>query len=87
MSEWRDESMRVAEWMHNGINFLMHERNLLYGAIIYLMILGKVSEIELPPPEVLSSYGRDYYILFDAESKEGTVFIKLKERPEELSDE
>lgn len=79
MSEWKDESMSMAEYMHKALDRLMWERNLLYGTIIYLMISHNESEFSLPPEETIKSYGRDFYVIFNREG--GEVTISLKERP------
>lgn len=79
MAKWKDNVMSGVEYVGTLLDFMMKERSQLYGTIIYLMILNKLTKAELPPFEVMKRYGTDYYIMYEG-NESGGVDIKLMEQ-------
>lgn len=71
----------MVEQMHSSLDFIMKERQYLYGIIVYMMIANNTPVIELPNVDTMSQYGKDYYIFFD--HKDNIATVELKERADE----
>jgi hypothetical protein len=76
---WEDDFMKGAAWCKNFLDILLSERGQMYGTLIHLFLKNGITEIELPTRDVLNSYGRDYYMLFN-KKEDGGFYLTLKEQ-------
>lgn len=82
MKPWKDDVMRGVEYVHNLMDYMLGERNQLYGIAIYLMIRLGLEEAELPSIETFKTYEATYYMKVE-KSDDGLYRIRLVPREEE----
>lgn len=77
---WVDDVMLGVANSHRLLDFMIRERNQLYGTIIYLMELLEKNRVIMPTIESLKEYHSTFYVLFDQEGQD--FFVNIKPRDE-----
>jgi hypothetical protein len=66
------------------LNYMIQERNQLYGTIIYLLELMNTDRVIMPPIESMREYHNTFYVTFD--ELEGDFFVSRVKKEEEEED-
>lgn len=76
---WQDDVMRGVEYTKALLNYMLRERNQLYGIILKLMTDSNITELALNEDEAIE-LGSKYYIFEKPIYEERKMIVEKRER-------